>query len=180
MGMAVTSTNNSALAEAKFSNFYRIETESNFAFALPIIFVPDQIVTMRKVNASSYAIDGGNGGAKGQNVYLWSFNGNNINQQWVEVNRGNGYFSYQKNSTIYALDGGAAGAKGQNLYLWTAGDNNFNQHWAKVQISGNTYRLEKRNASGFSIDGGAGGAKAQNVYLWSSGNNNQNMQWIIE
>jgi len=140
----------------------------------------NKVVTLRKRNANGFALDGGNGGENGQNVYLWNFNANNVNQQFVEVDRGGGFYSYIKQGTNFALDGGNGGETGQNLYLWTSKANNFNQHWKKVSKGGNVYQLQKRNSLGFSIDGGVGGATGQNVYLWSSGNSNQNQQWIIE
>jgi len=138
------------------------------------------IVTLRKKNAPNFALDGGVGGANGQNVYLWSFNANNVNQQFVEVDRGNGFYSYIKQNTNFALDGGAGGATGQNLYLWESNPANFNQQWEKISIEGNVFQLRKRNSIGFSIDGGASGEREQNVYLWNSNSNNQNQQWIIE
>ncbi|XPF95728.1 RICIN domain-containing protein [Colwellia sp. RE-S-Sl-9] len=136
-------------------------------------------VFLRKRNASSFAIDGGNGGANNQNVYIWSANTANVNQAWVEIDRGNGFFSYQKQDTNYCLDGGDGGSNGQNVRLWTCSDTNQSQHWNKVNISANNYRLEKRNASGYSIDGGNGGANGQNLYLWSSNNTNQNQHWTF-
>ncbi len=137
------------------------------------------VVTLKKGNATGFSIDGNNGGANGQNVYLWSTNRNNINQQWIEINRGNGFYSYQKNNTNFCLDGGNGGANRQNVYLWTCSNNNQNQHWRKVNLGNGRVRLEKRNAPGFSIDGGNGGANGQNLYLWSSSNGNQNQHWEL-
>ncbi|WP_298315785.1 RICIN domain-containing protein [uncultured Aquimarina sp.] len=134
------------------------------------------VVAIKKGNATNFGIDGNNGGGDGQNVYLWSASNGNINQQWVEINRGNGYYSYQKRNTNFCLDGGNGGANGQNVYLWTC-NNNQNQHWRKVNLGNGKYRLEKRNAPGFSIDGGNGGSNGQNLYLWSSSNGNQNQHW---
>ncbi len=135
------------------------------------------LVHMKKRNASGFAIDGRNGGANGQNVHLWAQNRNNNNQQWEEIDRGNGFYSYKKKGTNFCLDGGNGGANGQNVYLWTCSDNNQNQHWRKVNVGGNNYRLEKRNAPKYSIDGRGGGANRQNIYLWTSNNNNQNQHW---
>lgn len=135
-----------------------------------------EYVSMRKSNAMSYAIDGNNGGANAQNVYLWSFNSSNQNQHWEEISRGGDYYSYKKRGTNYCLDGDHGGANGQNVYLWTCSTNNQNQHWKKVYVSGQ-YRLEKRNASGYSLDGNRGGANGQNLYLWQSNNANPNQLW---
>ncbi|MFC7338220.1 hypothetical protein ACFQY0_13585 [Haloferula chungangensis] len=141
---------------------------------------PTSIVTISKRNASGYGIDGGNGGANGQNVYLWSYNANNVNQQWEEIDRGNGYFTYQKLGTSYSLDGGNGGANAQNVYLWTTGSSNYNQHWQKVDKGGGYYQLRKRNASGFAINGGSGGGNGQNVNLYNSSSSSHNLQWKIE
>jgi len=137
------------------------------------------VVHITKSNATNFAIDGGNGGSDGQDVYLWSANQNNINQQWIEIDRGNGYYSYQKMNTNYCIDGGAGGATNQNVYLWSCNENNQNQHWQKVAVEDGSYMLIKRNASGFTIDGGTGGIDGQSLELYSSSINHQNLQWII-
>lgn len=135
------------------------------------------VAHMRKLNAMSFGLDGGEGGANDQKCKLWSYDYNNINQQWEEIDRGGGYYSYQKRGTNYCLDGGEGGANGQAVKLWTRDDNNQNQHWKKINLNNGNYRLEKRNAPGFSIDGGNGGANGQSVVLWTSDSNNQNQAW---
>jgi len=136
-------------------------------------------VHITKRNAQGFAIDGGNGGAVGQNVYLWTANENNINQQWVEIDRGNGYFSYQKRGTNYCIGGGNGGANQQNVGLGSCNVNNQNQHWQKVALGDGGYKLIKRNASGFAINGGNNGANGQNVNLYNSSNTSQNLQWYV-
>ena len=137
------------------------------------------IVQMLKRNAPNFAIDGNHDAENAQDVYLWSENENNINQQWIEISRGNGYYSYQKTGTNHCIDGNHGGERGQNVYLWECRSNNQNQHWLKVDVGNGNYRLEKRNAPGFSIDGRRGGAKRQSLYLWNSGDNNQNQHWTF-
>ena len=137
------------------------------------------LVHITKSNTTDFAIDGGGGGADGQDVYLWSANQNNINQQWIEIDRGNGYYSYQKMNTNYCIDGGGGGAPNQNVYLWTCGENNQNQHWQKVAMGDGSYKLIKRNATGFTIDGGSGGVDGQSLELYDSSINSQNLQWYI-
>ncbi len=134
-------------------------------------------VHMQKRNASGYALDGGNGGANNQSVKLWTSSTNNQNQQWEEISRGNGFYSYKKRNTNYCLDGGNGGSNNQNLKLWTCSNGNQNQHWKKISAGNGYYRLEKRNASNYSIDGGNGGSNNQNVKLWQSNSSNQNQQW---
>ena len=134
-------------------------------------------IHMKKRNASGYALDGGNGGANNQNVKLWASNTNNQNQQWEEISRGNGFYSYKKRNTNYCLDGGTGGSNGQNLKLWSCSNNNQNQHWKKISAGNGHFRLQKRNASNYSIDGGNGGSNNQNAKLWQSNSSNQNQQW---
>lgn len=136
------------------------------------------VVTLRKSNTSNYALDGGNGGGNNQNVNLWSYNQNNVNQQWVEIDRGGEFYSYKKKDTNFCIDGGSGGANGNNVKLWTCSETNNNQQFKKVNVSGN-FRLQKRNASGYSIDGRSGGSNGQNVHMWSSDSNNGNQLWII-
>ncbi len=147
-------------------------------------YVPDgssseesNFVHITKRNALNYALDGGNDGSNNQNVKLWSANANDQNQQWEEISRGDGYYSYKKRNTNYCLDGGNGGSHGQNLKLWACSSSNQNQHWKKIRAGSGHFRLQKRNASGYSIGGGAGGSNNQNVKIWRSGSSNQNQQW---
>ena len=142
-------------------------------------FAQENVVQIIKRNAQNFAIDGNNGAANGQSVYLWEENSRNINQQWVEINRGAGFYSYRKQGTNHCLDGGRGGANRQDVYLWECRDNNQNQHWQKVSTDNGFYQLRKRNALGFAIDGGSGGSNGQNVALYDSSNPSQNLQWQI-
>lgn len=139
----------------------------------------NKIVTLRKRNATQFGIDGNHGAANGQNVYLWNYNPNHVNQQFEEIERGNGFFSYKKVNTNHSIDGGNGGSLRQNVHLWLDNSSNFNQHWKKVSVGGSAYKLIKRNAS-FAIDGSNGGARGQNVALWRSNSSHQNLQWIIQ
>lgn len=139
----------------------------------------ERVVHIRKRSAQAFAIDGAGGAQNGQSVYLWGQNQNNPNQQWVEIDRGNGYYSYQKQGTNHCLDGGKGGANRQDLYLWQCSANNQNQHWQKLSTNTGFFQLRKRNASGFAIDGGSNGANGQNVSLYDSSNPSHNLQWSI-
>ena len=134
------------------------------------------VVQMIKRNASGFAIDGNNGGSDGQDVYLYNADERNSNQQWIEISRSSGYYSYQKVNTDFCLDGNRGGENGQNVYLWNCDAANQNQHWRKVEV-GNFVRLEKRNAPDFSLDGNRGGQNGQSIFLQESDNGNQNQQW---
>ncbi|MGJ8676057.1 MAG: family 16 glycoside hydrolase [Akkermansiaceae bacterium] len=150
------------------------------------VFVQDlnddgpNVVTLKKRNATGFVIDGNSSESSGTDVFLGAFDSNDEDQQWEEIDRGGGYYSYQKLGTNFSLDGGAGGARNQNVYLWRTKAGNFNQHWRKVNISGNIYRLEKRNALGFAINGGRGGSDGQDINLWNSSSSSQNLHWIIE
>ncbi len=137
------------------------------------------VVRMQKANATSFAVDGGIGGIDEQPVYLWDNNATNVNQQWVEIDRGGGYFSYQKLNTDYCIDGGNGGIQGQLVYLYTRQDANQNQHWKKISVGGGKFVLEKRNAVGFAIDGGNGGVKETQLKLWPINTSNGNQQWLF-
>jgi len=137
------------------------------------------VVHITRRNESGFAIDGNRGGEKGQDVYLWNENSANVNQQWIEIDRGNGYYSYQKMGTDFAIDGGNGGENGQNVYLWAIDANNQNQQWQKVAVGGGAFRLVKRNAPGFALDGGVGAVDGQSIALFNSGNSSQNLDWII-
>ncbi len=126
---------------------------------------------------TNHSIDGNRGAIVGTQAYLWRTNNNNVNQQWIEINRGNGFFSYQKIDTNLCLDGGNGGSRAQPVILFNCNSTNRNQHWRKVSTSGGSFRLEKRNAPGFSIDGNRGASNRQSIYLWNSNNNNVNQQW---
>ena len=139
------------------------------------------VVHIKKRNAIGFALDGGGANPiNGQNVYLWAENENNVNQQWLEIDRGDGYYSYQKQGTNYCIDGNGGGADRQNVYLWQCATNNQNQHWKKVSTDSGFFQLVKRNSPGFALDGGSGGANAQNVQLFNSSNTSYNLQWRIE
>lgn len=133
---------------------------------------------MEKRN-TNFSIDGNGGAIQGQQVYLWGTNTNNANQNWDQLDRGNGYYSYRKENTNMCLDGGNGGARRQAVILWPCNSGNQNQHWKKVKVINGTeiYRMEKRNAPGFSIDGNGGASQRQAIYLWDSNSNNVNQQW---
>lgn len=138
------------------------------------------VVQIVKRNAQNFSIDGGRGATNGQNVELSTVNSNNSDQRWNEIDRGNGFFSYQKQGTNHCIDGRNGGANRQNVHLWLCNSSNLNQHWRKVNTDSGFVQLIKRNASGFAIDGGSSGSNGQNVQLFNSSNSSHNLQWRIE
>ncbi|BFM19330.1 polysaccharide lyase family 7 protein [Gilvimarinus japonicus] len=130
---------------------------------------------------TGYSIDGNGGAQVGQQLYLWGTNLNNANQQWVQLDRGNGYYSYKKEDTNLCWDAGSGGARNQAVTLQACNAGNYNQQFSKVKVYDGTevYRFEKRNASGFSLDGNGGAADRQSIYLWNSSDTNVNQQWEL-
>lgn len=145
---------------------------------LPTYLYAD-VVQLTKRNAPDFAIDGGEGAVNRQDVFLSDADDSDTNQLWNEIDRGNGFYSYQKLGTNHCIDGGAGGERRQNVYLWQCIANNANQQWKKIDVIGGFVRLEKRNSSEFSIDGQSGGRNGQSLYLWSNGNSNQNQHWHL-
>ena len=141
--------------------------------------VTSRIVHITKRNAPNFALDGNFGAENEQNIYLWNADENNVNQQWIEIDRGDGYFTYQKMGTNFALNADYDGSNNQNAYLFTINENNQNQHWQKLDVGEGAFKLIKRNAPELALDGGNDGARAQNVQLSDSSSSSQNLHWVI-
>ena len=155
------------------------ETSAGTWESLRFTVAPNKVVNIRRRSDPSFALDGSGNSSNGQNVYLWSFGATNVNQQWEEIPRGDGYYSYQKVGTNFSLDGGNGGGVNQNVHLWRTDANNFNQHWRKDPAAGGSYTLTKRDQP-FAIHSASGGFNGQNVDLGAFNDNDQNIQWFIE
>ena len=59
-----------------------------------VINASEAVVTLRKANATSFSIDGGADASYNQSINLISFDSFSSDQQWLELDRGNGYYSY--------------------------------------------------------------------------------------
>ena len=141
---------------------------------------PSKVVHITKRNSTGYALDGGFGASNLQNIYLWRGNRNTANQQWIEIDRGNNYYSYQKMGTNHCIDGGGPSAVNRgNVYLFSCASGNRNQHWKKVSKGGGAYQLRKRSNENYAIDGGNNGTNRQNVGIWGSVAASHNLQWFI-
>ena len=147
----------------------------------PVIPITEEgaIVHITKRNATGFAIDSGTGGSNGQNVTLSSANTSDEGQLWLEIDRGNGFYSYEKYGTNYSLDGNSGGVNNQSVYLWETNDTNQNQQWEKEAVGDGGYKLIKRNATDFAINGGSGGIEGRDINLYDSSNSSQNLQWYI-
>ena len=166
--------------EGRFDNF-SIERSAVIGSDEPTLTTPtptaeNDVVTMQKRN-TSFSLDGRNGAQSGIQAHLWNTDLNNVNQQWIEIDRGNGYYSYQKQNTPLCIDGGNGGQRRQAVVVFNCDAANQNQHWEKLPQAGGTFRLQKRNASDYSIDGMGGAQRRQLIHLWSSSDTNVNQHW---
>lgn len=125
-----------------------------------------------------YSIDGNGGAIEGQQIYLWPTNLKNANQQWVQLDRGNGFYSYKKQNTNLCWDGGSGGANRQAITLQTCDANDLDQQFSKVKIYAGTeiYRIKKRGVS-YSVDSGNAASQRQPIYLYKSADSNVNQHW---
>ena len=82
----------------------------------------------QKLN-TDVCMDGGDGGANGQDVTLQICDVSNINQQWQKIDAGSGHYQLQKRGTNFSLDGDQGGAVDQSVYLWNTRSLIQNQHW---------------------------------------------------
>ncbi len=133
------------------------------------------IVSMEKRN-TNFSLDGGNGAANQQPVYLWNSNTSNVNQQWEEIFIAPKFYQYKKVGTNHCIDGGGGAARRQPVYLWRCSPTNRNQHWEKKPQANGHFRLKKRGFS-FSIDCNNGSGRGQLCYLWNSGDSNVNQHF---
>ncbi len=141
-----------------------------------------------KRNNTAFSIDGGNYSATspisdvgtGKASILWASSTTNLNQQWREVKRSNGFVSYLKRGTNFALSGGGGGASGQEVQVAVEDGNNQDQQWKKVSLGGTLFRLEKRNAATVSISGEPGGANGQIIRLRPNSNTIQDQHWDVK
>ena len=104
-------------AHPGLGTFTFVSTEEDFVQPSPA--QEGTLVHITKRNAPGFAIDGGIGGSNGQDVTLSVADASDEGQLWVEIDRGNGFYSYEKYGTNFSLDGDRGGAIRQNVYLWT-------------------------------------------------------------
>ncbi|UTF58974.1 polysaccharide lyase family 7 protein [Gilvimarinus sp. DA14] len=132
-------------------------------------------------HGTGHAIDGNGGAQMDQQLYLWETNLTNLNQHWVQLDKGNGYYAYKKENTNLCWDAGSGASRQQAVTLQECDESNYDQHFAKIKVySGSeVYRFAKRNADDFSLDGNRDAANRQSIYLWNSNSDNINQQWEL-
>ncbi|MGJ8676134.1 MAG: hypothetical protein ACSHX0_01310 [Akkermansiaceae bacterium] len=166
-------TNSGAIDFANFSNV------GNFP-SLRIVEADsaERLVNIVKRNASYglHANDPTNGG----DLNLHS-NLTHGNLMFKEIDRGNGFYSYERVNSAHSIDGGNGGANSQNAYVWSTSANNYNQHWQKVSAGGGSFTLRKRNAISFGLNGGGSNNNTDfgNVSIHSS-LSSQNLHWFVQ
>lgn len=139
-----------------------------------------EVLHLIKKSEPTYALTTTTSGTNGSSISLTLSDTTNNDQYWTEIDRGNGYYSYQKANSNFCMDGGNNGADDQEVYLWECGETNQNQQWKKVEVESDTYRLEKRNSTSFAIDGGSSQINADVLSLLTIDNNNEDQQWIFK
>ena len=166
--------------QAYFDDFKVSQTRIGSGIDLPPNPIPDgERVFSFKKQGYDYYVDSGDG-AQNQQPLVLSEPRSTVNQQWVEIDVGNGFYAYKKKGTDFAIDGGRGGRRGQTVKLYAYNRNNQNQHWKKIPVGDGHYVLQKRNAPQFAIDGGNGAQDNQGLYLWDINFFNVNQQWKFE
>lgn len=135
-------------------------------------------------NDTGYSIDGNwYSTQEGEQVYLWQTDAeyDNVNQHWVQLNRGDGYYSYKKYDTSLCLDGGDGGANYQAITLEPCDEENYDQHWQKTKVFSGTeiYQFIKRNNTSYAIDGSGSPSNGKGIYLYKTDSSNANQQWDL-
>ena len=115
---------------------------------------------------------------EGQSVVLGNYVENDSSSTWIEIDRNNGYYSYQKLGTGFCIDGGAGGANSQDVFLGLCDTTNEHQLWKKEDVGSGLNRLQKSDAE-FVINGGSGGAVGQSVSLWKASAKADNLKWAF-
>ena len=112
-----------------------------------------------------------------QGVVLGDYTENDSSSIWVEIDRYDGYYSYQKLGTNYCLDGGDGGANSQAVVLGSCDTSNVNQLWQKEDSGSELFRLKKSDVE-FVINGGS--TVDSPVNLWKSSSSSSNLKWRFD
>ena len=109
---------------------------------------------------------------KNESVYLTDWTLSN-DLKWEEIDRGNGYYSYQLLNTNYCMHAAAGNNDGQDVYLWNCDSEDDDQLWEKVEADSGSYRLLKGNNPEVALTIGSN----NNLQLQSSDESNQDQYW---
>lgn len=87
--------------------------------------------------SSSYCLDGGDGGANGQNVGLVTCADDDYNQQWKKVDNGSGYELRKRSDVSWAISNrGEEVSDGLNIFLWAKSANWNVGNWVIDVVDG--------------------------------------------
>ena len=78
---------------------------------------------------TNYWIDGGNGGANSQAVFLSQWDADSYDQYWQKVVSDTGYVRLQKRDVEFVINGGSGGSVGQLVNLWKSSAISANLEW---------------------------------------------------
>lgn len=104
-------------------------------------------VAIISVQDTNWAVDGGNGAGKGQNVKIWRNQDGNDNQRWLLKDVGDGWYMYKQTGVTswaqgnYCMDGGGSN---DNVHLWECDEDNHNQHWRPEEVPGGMPGIRNR------------------------------------
>lgn len=135
-------------------------------------------IQMIKRSATLYAIDGGEDSEEDHEITLLRHS-NHINLTWKEIDRGNGYYSYQQYDTDLCLYGGEENVVDQHVTLVKCAMEDVNQQWMKIGGGNDHFRLLKRGSE-LVIDGGMGRFDGANVFLGELDETSEDQQWKFE
>ncbi|MBU2914122.1 galactose-binding domain-containing protein [Reichenbachiella agariperforans] len=130
---------------------------------------------LRKRDSDLYAIDGGAQETEaGHSVAMLKFS-NHENMTWTELDREEGYYSYQKYGSELCL----AGNDQDDLVLATCDESAESQQWFKIGGGEGHYRLQLKGTE-LVIDGGSGRFDGANIYLEALDYTSEAQQWKFE
>ena len=134
-----------------------------------------RIVYIRKRSASFglHSGDGSNGG----NLNIHSDLTHN-NLKFKEIDRGGGYYSYERLDSEHSITSANGGKIGQNVLVWSTNPDKYNQQWQKVDAGDGSFTLRKRSALSFGIHAGGKIQNRSNVNLHSNFEH-QNLHWYV-
>ena len=130
-------------------------------------------IVKRTASFGMHSNDGSNGG----NLNVHS-NLTHNNLKFKEIDRGGGYYSYERFNSAHSIASANGGENGQNVIVWSTNDDSYNQQWQKVDAGDGSFTLRKRNALSFGIHAGGRIQNLSNVNLHSN-LEHQNLHWYV-
>ena len=136
---------------------------------------PDRIVNIVKRTAP-FGLHSNNGSSGGALNLHSNLAHNNL--KFNEIDRGSGFYSYERFNSAHSIASGNGGANGQNVFVWSTDPDSYNQQWQKVPATDGSFTLRKRNALSYGIHAGGIIQNLSNVNMHSNFSH-QNLHWFI-